>query len=140
MDIDVTDFVNSEDMYDFSHSEAEHCGAPGTAGEQTYAAALAAAEHYPYVTDANRAAFESWCQDFGAWTSEEIAAWSNAECTALLLQFIAGDARGMMDAAEAPCGAFDKAAYEDYLESFGGALWCEDPTDVDAKWTFYMGR
>lgn len=93
MEIDVTAFIANEDMYDFSHSEAEHCGPPGTAGAQTYAAALAAAERYPYVTDENRAAFDSWCRDFGAWEAEEIAGWSNVECTALLLQFVAGDAR-----------------------------------------------
>ena len=140
MDIDVTAFVNSEDMYDFAHSEAEHCGAPGTAGSDTWKAALAAAERYPLVTEANRDAFESWCGDFGAWTREEIVGWTLAECTAILLQFVAGDAREMMDAAEGECGAFDAAAFAEYMENRGGSLYCEDPTADGAAWSFYMGH
>ena len=111
MEIDCTKFVTTEDMFDFAHSEAEHGGVPGTAGRDTYNAALAAAERYPLVTDANRVEFDEWCADFGAWEREEIAAWTNTEATALLLQFIAGDVR-----------EYESDSYDE--ESHGGRFYC----------------
>lgn len=139
MEIDCTDFVSQQDMFDFAHSEAEHGGAPGTAGRDTWNAALAAAEEYPYVTDDNRDTFEDWAADFGAWERDEIRGWTNTEATALLLQFIAGDAR------EYVADGFNP-------ESQGGRFYCstgrEDAVFVirdgdeypNARFYFYMGN
>ena len=161
--IDVTAFVQNHDMYDFAHSEAEHCGAPGTAGRDTWKAALdlarlaqtpskasTAGDHEVLaacrlVTDANEDEVIDWLAGFGAWSREELelpgetSHERQAHLCALLYQFVAGWAREMIDAAEGDCGAFDKAAYMAYMEDNGGNLWCEDPTDADAKWTLYVG-
>lgn len=164
MEIDVTAFVQSFDMFDFAHSEAEHCGVPGTAGQDTWKAALDLATRAhaallgapigygadmaaddiilgfcALVTPATRDEIEDWIGEFGAWSREEIEGWDDAHLCALVFQCIAGDARRMVDAAEGDCGAFDRAAYEAYMENNGGNLWCEDPTDADAKWTLYVG-
>lgn len=41
----------------------------------------------------NREAFDAYFAGFGAWDDAELAAHSDAECAALMLQFIAGDMR-----------------------------------------------
>ena len=41
----------------------------------------------------NRESFDAYFAGFGAWTDEELAAHTDAECAALMLQFIAGDIR-----------------------------------------------
>lgn len=41
----------------------------------------------------NREAFDDYFRGFGAWDTEELAAHSDDECAALMLQFIAGDIR-----------------------------------------------
>lgn len=158
--IDVTAFVQSFDMYDFAHSAFEHDGRGSSAGEATWQAALALAKrayglpcdtrHYHdepaevlalcmLVTPATRDEIESWLRGFGAWDRAELASMSDPEMCALVFRFIAGGAREMLDAAEGDCGAFDKAAYEKWCENNASNLWCEDPTDADAKWTLYVG-
>ena len=44
-------------------------------------------------TDDNREVFRDSLKEYGAWTVEEIAAWSDVELNALLLQFISGEIR-----------------------------------------------
>ena len=41
----------------------------------------------------DRDAFDAFFAEFGAWDDEELAAHTDEECAALMLQFIAGDAR-----------------------------------------------
>lgn len=160
MDIDVTAFVQNHDMFDFAHSQAEH--GLGNAGEATWKAAVACArqayaggslegEAYPMdaetaalcmlVTPATRGEIEGWLGEFGAWSEEEIAAMSDIELCALVYQFIAGDARRMIDAAESAReeGADIELAMEALAEREGGALWCADPTDARSTWTLYVG-
>lgn len=134
MELDISRFVEDNDMFDFAHSEAEHGGPPGTAGKATWEAALAVSDpdEHPeayFVTADNREEIEAWVRDFGAWEREEIAAWSDRELNALLVQFIAGDMR----------------EYEEWLEHAGEHGDDDEPPgrimpkDGGAGFLFYVG-
>ncbi len=73
----------------------------------------------------------AWLKDFGAWDEDEIAAWSDTELNALVVQFIAGDIREM--------DMFDTT--EEYQEA------CERGTcsgrlypGRNGEWYFYVGN
>jgi hypothetical protein len=73
-----------------------------------------------------------WLEDFGAWTREEIEAYSEVELNALLLQFIAGDIREYED-------HFDSLEAYQEAQELGvakGNLWYCPHSD---EWTFYIG-
>jgi hypothetical protein len=89
MELDVSAFIKNHDMFDFAHSAAE---GGQTAGADTWRAACAC--DVKFVTDENAQEVIDWLRDFGAWDTEELE--EMRECgtlNALLLQFIAGDAR-----------------------------------------------
>lgn len=88
--VDITDFVRTECMRDYSASVAE-IGAD--AGRATWQACLENAPDWGFLKPENREEFAEWVAGFGAWTREEIAAWSDAELSALCFQWIAGDVR-----------------------------------------------
>jgi len=90
-EIDITDFFNNAAPMDYSASVAE---IGNNAGADTWQAAVDDSGDYPLLdNDEKRDAFRKYVCGFGAWNDEEIAAWSNAELNALLIQFISGDMR-----------------------------------------------
>lgn len=94
MQIDITKFVKENDMFTFSASQAE---LGRSAGRITWRAALEAATDYPFIDLESREEFEEWIREFGAWELEEINGWSLEECSALLIQFIAGEVRSLQE-------------------------------------------
>ena len=45
------------------------------------------------LAEGQKEAFRDWVRSSGGWTKEEIEAWTDAELTALCIQWIAGDIR-----------------------------------------------
>lgn len=119
-DLDITQFVESVDLWELSHSQSEH--GIGDAGKYTWNKALEASDDWMFVTDDNRDDIERWVREFGAWDREEIEGWSDKHLNALLLQFIAGDVR------EAQDPDFDP-------ETAGGRAMQGD----DGRWYYYVG-
>lgn len=91
MEINITRFFNDASPMDYSASVAE---IGRDAGPDTWRAAVEAFDDYVLLTtDEERAAMRAYAKEFGAWTEEAIAAWSDAELNALLIQMVAGDMR-----------------------------------------------
>lgn len=106
MELNITRFFNEAAPMDYSASCAE---IGQDAGPATWAAACDDSADYPMLdTDEKREAFKAHVRGFGAWSDDEIAAWSDAELNALLIQFIAGDIREAGLDSNAP----DWVAYE----------------------------
>jgi hypothetical protein len=87
-------------------------------------------QHPLLKTADDRDEARDWLKGFGAWSREEIAAWSDAELDGLVCQFIAGDIREM--------DAFKTT--EAYLEAseqgtVSGRIYHGD----DGQWFFYLG-
>jgi hypothetical protein len=110
MEIDVTDFFNTADPSEYSASRAER---GFNAGKITWAAAMARAAERPrnrmLNTPEQLEAFAGHMAGFGAWSDEEIDAWTVNEANALFIQLVSGDMReaGMDDPA-----TFDWDEYE----------------------------
>lgn len=92
MELNITALCNSMCPRDYSASVAE-IGA--NAGADTWRAACDNAPDYSdwLDTDDKRESFRDFVRGYGAWSDNEINAWSNDELTALLIQFISGDIR-----------------------------------------------
>lgn len=128
MEIDVTDYVQGYDCEQLSSSIAE--SGLENIGEITWRNAMIHVAVQPLVKPDQQDALRQWIGELGAWDETEIAAMSDQETNALLLQFVAGDVREM-------------EAYAD-LEEWGQA--CHDgqasgrlyPGDDD-RWYFYVG-
>lgn len=137
MELDITRFFHEAAPMDYSASIAE---IGRNAGPDTWRAACDDAPDYNILDDEEkREAFRAYVGDFGAWTDEEIAAWSDVELNALLLQMIAGDIREADLDQESP----DWAKYEEGAEQgryagniFGGPLCVEGSQD---KIFYYIG-
>jgi hypothetical protein len=90
MEIDITDFFETAEPWEFSHSCAE---SGPNAGPNTWAAALRQAEESPLLaTPKALDAMRAWAKA-SDWDDQEIAAWSNAELNALFIQIVSGDMR-----------------------------------------------
>src|SRR3990167_2267778 len=88
MEIDITDFFNQCAPMDYSASSAE---LGDSAGADTWRAACDDAPEYNMLdTDEKRQAFRDHIDGYGAWSDNEITAFSDLELNALLMQFIAG--------------------------------------------------
>lgn len=88
MEIDITDFFNQCAPMDYSASRAE---LGDSAGADTWRAACDDAPDYNMLdTDEKRQAFRDHIDGYGAWSDNEITAFSDLELNALLMQFIAG--------------------------------------------------
>lgn len=91
IDIDITRFITEAAPMDYSASVME-IGA--NAGRDTWRRAVEDAPDYNLLdTDDKRDEFRAHVKGFGAWTDDEIAAWSDVELNALLMQMISGDIR-----------------------------------------------
>ena len=91
MDLNITQVFNAIAPRDYSASVAE-IGA--SAGADTWRAAIDDSPDFMLLdTDDKREAFKRLVRGYGAWSDAEIAAWSDVELNALLLQMIAADMR-----------------------------------------------
>lgn len=86
--INVNRLVTELDPSELSGSIAER-GA--NAGPETWANSIEAASTPLAIDDRN--SVREYFAGFGAWTEEEIAAWTDTELDALVLQYAAGDLR-----------------------------------------------
>lgn len=95
MEIEITKFFKEAAPMDYSASVAEIGDNAGQATWQaTWQAACEDAPDYNFLnTDDKRQEFRDYVEDFGAWDSGEIAAWSDVELNALFIQMVAGDIR-----------------------------------------------
>ncbi len=135
MEIDVTALFYS-DTWAISGSRATHGEGAGPATWE--AAKVEAAERPILSTPAEIAAFKTYVKDFGAWSDEEIAAWSDVECNALLAQMVAGDKRemGMDDAVQGADAELWDAIADDMAEGrIPSNMWRSD----DGKVYYYVG-
>lgn len=91
MELNITQFFNTCAPMDYSASVAE-IGA--NAGADTWGAAVEDSAANMLLNDEDkREAFKDHIRGFGAWSDEEIAAWSEVELNALFMQLISGDMR-----------------------------------------------
>jgi hypothetical protein len=129
MELNITHMVESaDDMPTLSGSQAE---LGRDAGKITWNNSKAYAEANPILPDDDaRDVARQWLQGFGAWSEAEIAAWSNQELDALVIQFIAGDIREM-EAFESEA-EYQKAAEDG---TAGGRIYKGD----SGQWFFYLG-
>jgi hypothetical protein len=87
-EIDITDFFRACHPERLSASAAE---LGDQAGRITWSNALQAARDWPPLITADElTAWRDHVRTWGAWTEEEIRAWTDLEARALLLQHIAG--------------------------------------------------
>lgn len=136
MEIDVTRFFNDADPYDFSASMAER---GNNAGPETWANAVREGTDAPLLTTEDElAALRDYAKRFGAWSEDEVAAWSDAECNALFIQFISGDMREiealcMKDDGEVDWDQYEAMASEGQISSnlFQG---------IDGHIYYYLGH
>ena len=137
MELNITEVFNAIAPMDYSASVAE-IGA--NAGADTWRAAVDDSPDYMLLdTEEKREAFKDHIRGFGAWSDEEVAAWSDVELNALFLQMIAGDMR------EAGLHAgMTTEEWAEYLEAaeagqcdgniFGG------PRSTDGQIYYYLGN
>ena len=91
MEINITRFFKEADHFEYSASCA---GRGQNAGQETWANAKAEASRKPLLTTPEKlSAAEDFFRGFGAWSREELAAFSSEELNALLIQFVSGDIR-----------------------------------------------
>lgn len=99
MDLNITAFWNAlktdVSPRDYSASRAE---IGDDAGPVTWGHAVEDSTDYLMLDDEEkREAFRDHVRGFGGWSDEEIAAWSDTELNALLIQMISGDVREVPD-------------------------------------------
>ncbi len=91
MEIDITDFFNNADAFEYSASRAER---GNNAGAETWKNAKRKAKSAPLLKTPDQIdALRRYVKDFGAWSEGDITAWNKIECNALFIQLIAGDMR-----------------------------------------------
>lgn len=92
MYVDVTDLVETGEMFEFSASRMER---GNNAGPETWANAKEEAAARPILAADQLPVFRDYMREFGAWDDAEIDAWDSVDCNALMVQLVAGDVREM---------------------------------------------
>jgi hypothetical protein len=131
MEIDITRFFHDAAPMDYSASIAEigEC-----AGRATWHAAVDDSADFMLLdTDEKREAARDFFKEFGAWTDEEIEAWSDVEVNALMLQFIASEMR--TDNLTPDMDDNQWSAYEEN-DNLGHRIY----RDTDGNVYFYIGH
>jgi len=114
MEINITEFFNDADAFEFSASRAER---GDNAGPETWRNAVEEGTNKPLLTTRKQIkALRDYVKDFGAWSDEEIAAWSDTECNALFIQLVSGDMREAESLCMDDKGEMDWAKYEELAE------------------------
>lgn len=98
MEIDITDFFEHADPFNFSASIVER---GQNAGPETWGNARREAAEAPLLTTPEQLdALRAHVKGFGAWSEKAIDAWDDRYCNALFIQLISGDIRAAFDDAE----------------------------------------
>lgn len=105
MELNITDFFNNVRAPDYSASIAE---LGDNAAAITWAAAIRETSQWPDLldTDEKREEYRRHIRGFGAWDEAEVAAFSDTELSALLIQEICADIR--------ESGIHDGTTWEEY--------------------------
>lgn len=91
MEINITRFFEEAEPFEFSRSIAE---AGKDAGPTSWKNALEEGARAPLLsTPEELDVLRDYVRGFGAWSPEEISAWSADECNALFIQLVSGDMR-----------------------------------------------
>jgi hypothetical protein len=124
MELDVTQMVEAADsMFLLSGSKVEH---GQDAGRITWNNSKVYAHYNPILTtDEQREAARAHFKQYGVWSEEEIAEWSEGELQAIMVQDVAAAIREME--------AYD--TLEEYAEACGGRLYHGN----DSRWYYYLG-
>ena len=131
MEIDITSFFENAEAFNYSASQAE---LGQNAGKITWNAAVADSSEFMLLdTEEKREEWRADVRGFGAWDDDEIAAWSDQELNALLIQFISEDIREF----ESLCGD-DWEEYQKLQEqgTVSGRMYLGD----DGSIYFYVGK
>jgi len=124
MELDITDFFNTEEPQQYSASVAE---IGNNAGKVTWDNALECSRNF--VTEENKAEFISFFDGFGAW--DDLEDWPINELNALVIQYISGDIREFED-----CDGWED--YEDQSEA--GRVSGRIHKGDDNRIYFYVGE
>lgn len=136
MELNITRFWNEAAPRDYSASRAE---LGDDVGKVTWSHAVEDAPEYNFLdTDEKREEFRKYVKGFGAWSDEEIAAWSDTELNALLLQMISGDMRDVPEMSGPQ--DWDWTKYEQFCEQgvCSGRLY-GGPMSTDGQIYYYIG-
>ena len=136
MELDITKFFNSCAPMDFSASVAE-IGAD--AGPSTWRAAVEESTASVILdNEEKREAFRDFVRGTGAWSDDEINAWSHIELNALCIQWISGDMRepvGFELSANSDSAQWAEYEKQSSEGNVSGRLF----KGVDGKIYFYIG-
>ena len=129
MELDVTHMVEDRDeMIELSGSVCEH--GQGAARITWNNSKAYAADHPLLATDEARDAARAHFRDYGAWSADEIAAWSEEELQAITCQ----------DAAAAIREMEETNTYEEYQQLCQeGRCSCRLYKGDNDRWYFYLG-
>jgi len=129
MEIDVTHMVDDADeMIELSGSVMEH---GNNAGKITWNNSIAYGREHPLLkTDDERDAARDHFAEYGAWSREEIDAWSEEHLQGITCQDVAAAIREMEDS----------ESYEEFMAGveagrYSGRVYRGD----DGRWYFYLG-
>lgn len=133
MEIDITKLFNGDDYFPSKYS-ASAAEIGQDAGRITWSQACEDAPEYNFLDTSDKLdAFRAHIKGFGAWSDEEIAAWSDTECNALFLQLVSGDIREAGLDTDAP----DWPAY--YADSEAGRVSGRTSEGDDGRVYYYLG-
>lgn len=111
MELNITRFFQDAAPMDYSASQAE---IGEDAARSTWQAACDDSEDYMMLdSEEKREEFRRYVKGFGAWSDDEIRAWSDSELNALLIQMISGDIReGSLDTDDPDWDQYQKDSEE----------------------------
>ena len=113
MELNITHMVN-EHLEAYSNSVAK--SGLEDIGRVTWSNALEC--DLNFVTSENRDDLRDHIREFGAWSTEEIDAWTDNELNALVVQFISGDLQEYLDFKSRSAKEFDE-----WNENCGGRIY-----------------
>jgi len=111
MELNITEFFNNSNAFDYSASIAEMGDNVGIATWQN----ACNADFVLLSNDDECESFRQYIKGFGAWSDEEIAAWDNNELNALCIQFVSGEIRQFEDVADSDWEEYERLSEEGQL-------------------------
>ncbi len=140
MELNVTKTIHAwlddESWSDASNYSCSRLEAGDYAGPGSWQAACDDAGDLIKLSPNETAATRDWFGEFGAWDDSERAAWTAKEVAALLLQFIAGDWRELVE----PEPPTNYAEFEQATQDCGGRLSPESDSDIfTGPWFYDIG-
>lgn len=119
MELNITEFFNNADVFNYSASVAEIGNNAGIATWQN----ACNADFVLLNNDEERDNFRQHVKGFGAWDDEEIAAWNDNELNALCIQFVSGEIRQFEDVSNSDWEEYERLSEEGQL---GGMFKTDD--------------